>query len=81
MKSILASSFALLFIAVICDAAIYEIDQEDFAEYVGNTKFEVLTYDEIDQVGYDRYVPVPPAGEHSSAFYLHESVPPQYTIQ
>ncbi|CAL4067432.1 unnamed protein product [Meganyctiphanes norvegica] len=79
MNWVIASSFTLLSIATLCNAAIYEIDQEGFADFIDNSQFEVLSYDEIIEIGYDRYVPTPPAGQHSSAFYLKDAVAPQYT--
>ncbi|CAL4067431.1 unnamed protein product [Meganyctiphanes norvegica] len=78
MKLVIASScFTLLL--VLCDAAIYEINQEGFADFIDSSHFELLSYDEITEIGYDRYVPTPPAGQHSSAFYLKDAVAPQYT--
>lgn len=75
MKSFTVSSFILVLITILCDAAVYEIDQEDFIDFEDNTLFKVLSYDEVAGYG----VPVPPAGQHSSAFYLRDYVTSQYT--
>lgn len=75
MKSFIA--FAIVLIACLCDGAIYEIDQGEFSDFVDNTLFKVLSYDEVTELGYS--IPVPPAGQDSLAFYLNGYVTSQYT--
>ncbi|CAL4123376.1 unnamed protein product [Meganyctiphanes norvegica] len=61
-----------------CRAAFYELDQEDFADYIDYSDFKVWTYDEVISKNYT-IVPEPPAGPHSSVFILTDYVQPQYT--
>jgi len=64
-------------IILLCNASFYEIDQEEFEDYIDYSDFKVWTYDEVLTKNYS--VSEPPAGPHSSAMYLTDYVQPQYS--